>query len=198
MGLELSYKDGESPLSEDEKDGLKIKTIFSHEELDEFEQKNIEIAIQWITSKSLSLDDILSEKFIKDLHFRMFGQVWSWAGKFRQSNKNIGVDKILISVEIKKLLDDCYFWIENRTFSEEEIAVRFKHRLVYIHPFSNGNGRHTRLMADILMEKFFNKIAFSWGGRKLDKLENVRLSYIKAVRAADKGDYVPLLKFARS
>jgi len=198
MGLNLVYQEGQSPLSEEEKEGLKIKTIFSHEELDEFEQKNIEVAVQWIMSKSLSSTEILSERFIKNLHRRMFSQVWSWAGKFRRSNKNIGVDKAMIIEEIKKLLDDCYYWINNKTFSEAEIAIRFKHRLVYIHPFPNGNGRHARLMADIIMEKIFKKSAFSWGGSNLNKSINLRITYIKAIRKADEGDYSYLLNFARS
>jgi len=143
-------------------------------------------------------DYVFTEKFIKDLHRQMFDQIWGWAGRFRQSNKNIGVDKSLISVEIKKLLDDCRYWLDNKTFLAEEIAIRFKHRLVSIHPFANGNGRHARLLADIIMEKVFKKQAFSWGGADLNSTSRSRSQYIQAVRQADEGNYEPLLKFAQS
>jgi Fic-DOC domain mobile mystery protein B len=198
MGLSLNYLEGQSPLTAEEEEELKIKTISTKEELDEFEQYNIETAMEWLIGRSFSLDDILSEKFIKDLHYQMFGQVWFWAGKFRRTNKNIGVDKTLIAVELKKLFADCFYWVNNQTFNEEEIAIRWKHRLVSIHPFPNGNGRHARLAADIMMEKVFKKPVFTWGGMGLNKPGLIRASYIKAIREADQGNYEPLLRFAQS
>lgn len=198
MGLALNYTDDQTPLDEDEKEGLKIKNISTREELNEFEQQNIETAITWLGGKNILLNDFLTEKFIKDLHSRMFGEVWSWAGGFRKTNKNIGVDWSIIGVEIKKVLDDCKYWIANKTFSEEEIAVRLKHRLVWIHPFPNGNGRHSRLMADIMMEKIFDKPIFSWGGISINSIDNGSSVYIKALREADKGDFEALLEFAQS
>lgn len=198
MGLDLVYIDGQTPLDEEEKEGLRIKTISTREELDEFEQYNIEKAIQWIYSRKLNKEQLMSEKFIKQLHKKMYGEVWSWAGKFRTSEKNLGVASYKIATELKILMDDCLFWIENNTFESVDIAVRFKHKLVSIHCFANGNGRHSRLMADLIMGKVFEKPVFSWGGNNLVKQTNTRDSYIKAVKSADKNELRPLIEFAQS
>lgn len=163
MGIELQYIDGQTPLDEDEKEGLRIPTITTRKELDEFEQFNVQRAVSWSLSRKLRIDIILTEKFIRDLHKKMFNEVWAWAGEFRKSNKNIGVDKFQIGFSLKNLIDDSYYWINNKTFSEDEIAVRFSHRIVSIHPFANGNGRHSRLIADILINRGFGKDIFSWG-----------------------------------
>jgi Fic-DOC domain mobile mystery protein B len=198
MGLALNYTNGQTPLDEEEKEALKIKSISTREELNEFEQQNIETTLAWLTGKEININIFLTEKYIKDLHFRMFGLVWNWAGDFRLSDKSIGVDSRQIGVGIKELLDDCKFWIANKVFSEEEIAIRLKHRLVKIHPFPNGNGRHSRLMADILMENIFHKSIFSWGGISLNSVDDGRSVYIKALQEADSGNYGPLLEFAKS
>ena len=150
MGLDLEYEEGQTPLNEEEKEGLLIKTITTHAELDEYEQLNIENAIEWLIKQKLKKETILTDHFIKVLHKRMFGKVWKWAGEFRQSEKNIGVKWINIWHDLKVLLDDTNYWIDNATFPPDEIAIRFKHRLVNIHCFPNGNGRHSRLMADII------------------------------------------------
>ncbi|NEW78412.1 MAG: mobile mystery protein B [Gelidibacter sp.] len=198
MGLNIEYIDGQTPLDEEENDGLIIKSISTQQELDEFEQQNIEKAIQWMFNRKLNKEQLLSEKYIKNLHKKMYGDVWNWAGKFRQSEKNIGVISYLIPTSLKQLLDDCLFWIENNKYSEEEIAIRFKHRLVSIHCFSNGNGRHSRLMADLIMEKLFKKSFFTWGGSSLVKESNARENYIKAVKLADINKIEPLISFAKS
>jgi len=198
MGLALVYTDGQTPLEEDEKEGILIPTISTRAELDEFEQQNIEEAVQWSLMRNFKLAEVLTEVFIKAVHKRMYGNVWSWAGEFRKTNKNIGVDKWLISIELKKLLEDMPYWIDNKVFSEDEIAIRFKHRIVSIHCFPNGNGRHSRLMADILIEKVFGKRVFTWGASNLVREGDVRKAYLKAVRAADAGNYDLLLDFARS
>lgn len=162
MGLDLEYINGQTPLDEDEKEGLLIPTIATHEELDEFEQQNIEEALQWALARSLKAESVLSEKFICNLHKRMYGGVWAWAGKYRQTDKNLGIDKWQIPVALKTLCDDTVFWIKNETYSPEEIALRFKHRIASIHCFPNGNGRHSRLMADIIMNKVYNLPLFTW------------------------------------
>ncbi|MBI4979490.1 MAG: mobile mystery protein B [Spirochaetes bacterium] len=200
MGLTLNYIDGQSPLDEDEKAGLRIKTISIKTELDEYEQINIQKAEEWtMTRREIKLDAILSEQFIKSLHKRMFSDVWLWAGEFRKSDKNIGADKFQIGIEIKKLIDDCEYWIQNKSFSEEEIAIRYKHRLVWIHPFANGNGRHSRMMADILIHHGFHKNRFTWGGGVLSATGDEREKYLSAIRTADKTmNYQPLLEFALS
>jgi len=198
MGLDPEYVYGQTPLDEDEKDGLLIKNISTRSELDEFEQQNIEKAVLWTLKRKFKSTDIFSELFIKQLHRKMYGDVWKWAGTFRNTNKNIGVDKLQIPVQLRNLLDDCSYWIETKSFNEDEIALRCKHRIVSIHCFPNGNGRHSRLLADIIIEHVFKKNAFSWGAGNLVKHNNAREEYLKAVKAADKGDYAPLINFARS
>lgn len=198
MGLDINYIEGQTPLSEDEQEGLKISSITTREELDEFEQLNIEKAIQWTFGKKLKTEQLFSEKFIKDLHKRMYGDVWKWAGTFRTSEKNIGIKSYLIGVELKQLLDDAIYWTQNKTYNSQEIAIRFKHRLVSIHCFANGNGRHSRLMADLIMEKIYNEKFFSWGSTNLVKATEVRAAYIKAVKKADQQDLLPLIAFAKS
>ena len=197
MGLELEYHDSRTPIDEDEKAGLLIKTISTHGELDEHEQLNIEKAIEWIIQSRLKAEKILTEGFVKSLHKRMYGEVWKWAGEFRQSEKNIEVERIKINAELKKALDDATFWIENNTYPADEIAIRFKHRLVKIHCFPNGNGRHSRIMADIIIESIFKKEIFSWNHSNMIKADETRKKYITAIKEADKGNIIPLLEFAR-
>ncbi len=198
MGLDLEYTGGQTPIDEDEKDGLRIETISTQGELDEFEQQNIEEAIQWVMGRKLNAKEVLSERFICNLHKRMLGNVWTWAGDFRKTNKNIGVDKFQVPIELKVLCDDTLYWIEHETYLPEEIAVRFKHRLVSIHCFPNGNGRHSRLMGDIVIDKLFGQEPFTWGARNLAHEGVARKTYLQALKAADRGNYKPLLAFARS
>lgn len=198
MGLDLEYINGQTPLDEDEKNGLLIPTIATRGELDEFEQQNIEEAIQWVLTRTLKADIILTEKFVRNLHKRMYGNVWSWAGDFRKTDKNIGINKWQISTALKYLLDDTLYWIEHEIFPPDEIAVRFKHKIVSIHCFPNGNGRHSRLMADIIVNKIYKLPEFSWGAENLVRDNNARTNYINAIKAADKNNYDTLILFARS
>lgn len=197
MGLDLEYIEGQSPLDEDEKAGLLIRTISTRGELDEFEQANIQDAVEWSIKSKVNSEQLLSESFILLLHKKMFGEVWSWAGTIRRTNKNVGVDKSQISVELRKLIDDCKFWIENKTFDPDEIAIRFSHRLVKIHVFPNGNGRHSRLIADLLVSKLFKKPVFTWGMSDLSKKSPIRKEYLNAIYKADQGEYESLISFAR-
>lgn len=197
MGLELEFQQGQTPLDEDEKDGLLITSISNVLELNELEQLNIEEAVEWTITTRLTTERILTEDFVLELHKRMFGEVWLWAGEFRKSNKNIGVDKFTIGMELKNLLDDCRYWIENATFPDDEIALRFSHRMVYIHPFPNGNGRHSRLIGDILISEGFGQPQFTWGSTNLFEAGEARREYLQALKAADNNDYAPLIDFAR-
>lgn len=197
MGLDFKYIDGQTPLSEEEKDGLLIKSTTTRGELDELEQLNIEKAVEWTLKNKFSKEKILSEKFVKSLHKKMLGDVWEWAGEFRKSEKNIGVSWIRIDVELKMLLDDTKYWIENNTYPPDEISIRFKHRLVNIHCFPNGNGRHSRLMADIIIESIFGMDVFTWNNSNLLKPDNARIEYIESIRQADNGSIELLLEFAR-
>ncbi|WP_140938654.1 mobile mystery protein B [Sphingobacterium lumbrici] len=198
MGLDFEYNPGQTPLDPEEIDGLLIDTISTRGELDEFEQQNIEEAMQWVLTRRLRPDQILTEAFICQLHKRMYGHVWSWAGQFRNTEKNIGIARYRIGPELRTLLDDALYWVEHHTYPPEEIALRFKHRIVSIHCFANGNGRHSRLMADIIIDKIFKQDVFSWGAANLVRQGETRVSYLQAVRVADTGDITPLIVFARS
>ena len=198
MGLDIAYISGQTPLDEDEKEGLLIPTITTRQELDEFEQQNVEEAFQWLMSRSFKPGSVFSEKFIRDVHKRMFGSVWRWAGSFRKSQKNIGVDYWMISQELNKLLADAKLWFDQKIYEPDELAVRFKHRLVSIHCFSNGNGRHSRLMADIIVEKLYDLAPFSWGAEDLNKKGDTRTAYLKALKEADQDSYKRLISFSRT
>jgi Fic-DOC domain mobile mystery protein B len=197
MGLDLDYAEGQTPLEEDEREGLLVTTITTRGELDEFEQLGVEKAIEWTRRRKIALEDILTEDFIRELHKRMFEGIWKWAGHFRTSNKNLGVDKNEIRAELRKVLDDCLYWVSHNVFTEDEIAVRFSHRLVTIHPFVNGNGRHSRLIADILISHGFGRRHFTWGSVSLTPKGLARSTYLSALREADQNNYQPLVEFAR-
>lgn len=198
MGLKVEYESGQTPLSEEEMEGLKVPTITTREELDEFEQQNIEKAYEfYLYRRKFKLDKILTEDFIREVHVKMFSDVWNWAGQPRRSEKNIGVPSIQISIQLRQLLEDCKYWIANKTYSDE-ISIHFKHRLVAIHIFPNGNGRHSRLMGDIMMKHAFNKPIFTWGQRNLVDKSVARETYIKALKKADEGDFEDLIAFTQS
>lgn len=198
MGLDLKYIDGQTPLDEEEKEGLLIPTIATHGELDEFEQQNIEQAVQWTLGRSFKSDTVFTADFVRLVHKRMYADVWVWAGEFRKTNKNIGIDKWQIPTELQCLLDDVRYWYEHNTYPPDEIALRFKHRIVSIHCFANGNGRHSRLMADIIIEKIYKQPVFTWGTANHSGEADARAAYLQAIKAADQGNYSLLLNFARS
>lgn len=198
MGPDLNYMHGQTPLEEDEKEGLLIKTISTRQELDEMEQLNIESAIEWTLRRRFQKDEVLSELFINGLHKRMYNQVWRWAGTYRKTDKNIGVDKLQIPVALRQLIDNCKYWIEEKLFSPDEIAIRFKHGIVKIHCYANGNGRHSRLIGDVIISHLLGGKVFTWGRDNLVKDGEVRKKYLEAVRAGDRGDFRLLLQFARS
>lgn len=198
MGLKLEYQDGQTPIDENEKEGLLLKSITIQRELNEHEQLNIEKAVEWTIHNKFNQDTILSKEFIKKVHMKMFSDIWEWAGKFRKSEKNIGVEWINIGIELKYLLDDTKYWIEHKTYSPDEIAIRFKHRIVNIHCFPNGNGRHSRIMADIIIESIFGRGVFTWSHSNMVKPDETRKKYLAAIKEGDKGNIEPLINFARS
>lgn len=186
--------DASAPLAEEEREQLIPSYITLRSELNEAEQANILDAEEWAFARKR---DVLDERFLTDLHKRMFGRVWRWAGTFRRSMKNIGIDAYRIPQELRQLMDDCRYWIEHETYEPDEIAARFHHRLALIHPFSNGNGRHARLAADLLSVAS-GQPRFTWGRVNLVDASKTRGSYIAALNAADKQDIGPLLEFVRS
>jgi len=197
MGLKIDYSSNQTTLDEDEKEGLLIKAITKRQELDEFEQINIERAMDWTMRKRVKIDKILTENYVCKLHRKMFDQTWKWAGEFRKTNKNIGVDKYTIGIELNQLLNDCKYWVANNIFPPDEIALRLKHRIVKIHPFPNGNGRLSRLLADVIITHGYNMPAFTWGNKRNETTKTIRKDYLKALFAADDGNYSLLIEFAR-
>ena len=192
----IQYPIGATPLDLDELEGLKIKHITTREELNRFEQDNINEALQWLDTRRKR--DVLTERFIKMLHQRMFGKVWRWAGSFRQSGKNVGVDWPQIPVSLHTLLQDVRYWVEQKIYPADEIAVRFHHKLVWIHLFPNGNGRHARLMTDVLLKDVLKQKPFTWDVKNIDVGNEGRNIYLNALRQADNHDCSMLLKFVRS
>ena len=193
--MQFIYTKGATPLSLDEIHNLIPKHLTHQHQLDEWEQYNIARAEMWI--KSRKIKDILSIEFVKKLHRKMFCDTWSWAGVFRQRQTNIGVNSIYIQQELKILMDDIVYWQKNATFSTSVIGVRLHHRLVFIHPFPNGNGRFSRLFADLYLLNQ-NEPRFSWGRSNLAKDSAFRDRYLQALRLADKSDYNELSTFADS
>lgn len=191
----FAQPDDATPLDAGEREGLLQTWITTRDDLNEAEQANIDDAVAW-TDRRRSVD-ILTEGFVFGLHKRMFGDVWSWAGSTRKTGKNIGVDPQQVHIQLGGLLRDARYWVEHGSFSPDEIAVRLHHGLVAIHSFPNGNGRHARLMADLLIAQIGGE-PFSWGGGALRDIGTLRAEYIAALRAADNHDFSPLLAFARS
>jgi Fic-DOC domain mobile mystery protein B len=189
--------DGNTPLSPEEQADL-IPNLATKEELNEFERANILVAYDWaLAPRNLRRQDPLTEPYLRELHLRMFDQTWKWAGLYRTTEKNIGIPHNQIRDALGALLGDARYWLEHQTFPPDETAIRFHHRLVSIHPFANGNGRHARLIADVLA-RTQDKPVFTWGGADIVPQGDFRRRYIDALQAADRNDIQPLLAFARS
>lgn len=195
--MEFHYAPGATPLDPDEATGLLPTHITTQGDLNAWEQVNIVQGERWAARQKKR--DLLSEGFVRDLHRQMFGKTWQWAGTFRQSNKNIGVDWPQVAVKIRNLLDNTKFQIENHVFEADETAVRFHHQLVWIHAFPNGNGRQARLMADLLAIRL-GRPRLTWGGTEvaIATAGSIRSRYLAALRAADQGQFNDLIAFARS
>ncbi|HUA54014.1 MAG TPA: mobile mystery protein B [Candidatus Sulfotelmatobacter sp.] len=187
--------DAATPLTDAEKRDLIPKHIAFRRELNAAEQENIVRGQEWALRRRRR--DLLTEKFVRDLHAHMFGDVWRWAGDFRRSERNIGIDHWEIPAALRMLLDDAKTWVENGVYPPDELAVRLHHRLVQIHAFPNGNGRHARLIADLLVMQLGGE-RFSWGRRSLRDAGTTRTAYVDALQTADRHDMGPLLAFARS
>lgn len=186
--------DATTPLSPEEREGLIPSYITLRGELNAAEQHNILEAETWAFSRRR---DVLDETFLSSLHRRMFGHVWRWAGEYRRSDKNIGIEWHRIPMELRQLLGDGRFWVQNESFGPDEIAARFHHKLVWIHCYPNGNGRHGRLATDLLLA-FMGRPRFSWGRTNMTDTSETRQCYVAALRSADGHDFTPLMEFVRS
>ncbi len=192
MGLEHAYHYGQTPLSIEEQHELVPKHLTTLNELNEWEQENILEATKWLHSKKIKT--ILTISFIQKLHRRMFQKTWKWAGRFRLSDKNIGVSSFQIVPQLKAFLDDIKYWDENNIFNSIEFGARVHHRLVCIHPFANGNGRHARLFVDTLMQQK-DLDRFTWGLHLKASPQEIRRDYINSLQQADSHNFAPLIQF---
>lgn len=186
-----------TPLALEERDALLQTWIADRDDLNEAEQENIVQGAAWARRRRVKAADLLDEDFAKSLHKQMFGEVWKWAGNYRQTERNIGIEAYRIPSEMPAMFGDVKYWIEHETYPPDEIATRLHHRLTAIHPFPNGNGRHARLMADLLIERMGGQ-TFTWGGSSLSNVGELRAQYIAALKLADNHDVHSLLQFARS
>jgi len=197
--IDLQYPKGATPLDPNEVNGLIPNYIKTQADLNKLEQENILEAQNWALKKKH--DDVLTYSFLLKLHKKMFGKVWRWAGSTRTSEKSIGIFKEQIPGAIKSLLDDTKYWIEHKTYPWDKIAARFHHRPLHTHMFANGNGRHARLMTDILLE-VNDQEPFSWGRNSsespIDIEGPIREKYVSSLKKADAGDFDPLMKFVKS
>lgn len=191
--------DDATPLPPHDRWGLRQSWITNRRDRNEAEEANIARGFAWANGRrSRKLDDILTTDFVRTLHQQMFGDVWSWAGDFRTGDVDIGnLQAHRIPVELSSMLDDVKVWVDHKTFSPDEIAVQLHHRLAEIHPFPNGNGRHARLMADLLIQQLDGQ-PFSWGSGSLTTVGELRKRYGEALKTADNHDINPLIEFARS
>jgi Fic-DOC domain mobile mystery protein B len=198
--LNQKYADGNTPIRAEEAEQL-IPRISTIRELNEYEAVNILRAREWaFESRTMKSSDPLQDPYIRELHHRMFDNVWKWAGTYRKTERNIGCDPEEIMQRIPQLLANTRYWLENKTFPAEEALLRFHHQLTKIHPFTNGNGRHARMITDVVAVKH-GQAEFTWGvGKDLVAEGNARTGYLAALRALDanENDVKLLLDFARS
>ena len=188
--------DHATPLTPEEETQLVPSFIKTRDELNRAEQQAIAEAARVVFRRPSKTVPLLDAAYLLGLHRRMFGPVWKWAGKIRATERNIGVEPWRIRTDLQQLLDDTRAWVQYASYPPDEIAVRFHHRLVAIHCFDNGNGRHARLAADLLAIAL-GQAAFTWGAGDLAPMGEVRRSYIAALQRADQHDYASLLRFAR-
>jgi len=198
--LNQKYSDGNTPIQPEEAEQL-IPRISTMRELNEYEVLNILRAREWaFDSRTMKSTDPLEEPYVRELHHRMFDNVWKWAGTYRQTERNIGCDPKEILQRIPQLLANTQYWLDNKTFSTDEALLRFHHQMTRIHPFANGNGRHARMVADVVAVKC-GRAEFSWGaGKDLVAKGDARAVYLAALRTLDanENDVISLLEFARS
>jgi Fic-DOC domain mobile mystery protein B len=191
----LPVGDGHTALSEEDREGLIPTYIATLGDLFAAEEANIARAL--LRRRPPSIDQILDDKYLRNLHRSMFEDVWVWAGSYRRLETNIGIDPSRIPVAVRSLVDDAKTWVDSAVYDSDEIAVRFHHQLVFIHPFPNGNGRHGRIAADYLVSAL-GSVPFTWG-RHLDAdSQQLRDTYRHALVHADRGDLGELLNFART
>lgn len=197
MSIVLHEPEGATPLTPDELQGLKATNITSRGELNELESANIIDGLTWLDRRPKRFD-LLTDRSVREIHERLFGGVWTWAGDYRLTEKNIGVPVWDILTQMQTCLDDAKYWCEHEIYDQMEAAARFHHRLVWVHPFANGNGRWARIMADAYLAQIDQEVFLDWAGRGDLQTDTAhRTKYIAALRAADGYEFEPLIEFVR-
>lgn len=189
--INIDLPAGATPINPEEFDGLIPKHITTRDELNAAEFENIgEAQIKYYLAKRKFQFSVSS---LYRIHQDMFKNVWRWAGKKRTTNKNIGIDKTQIDAQMKVVIDDLSYWIEDK-MNEIEISARLHHRLVYIHPFNNGNGRWARFIVNLfLIDKVESFLDIP--EQELLHSNDLRQKYISALKDADVQNFVPLIEF---
>jgi Fic-DOC domain mobile mystery protein B len=199
MALTDHHSPGATPLRPEDLRGLKLLHITSYAELNEAEAANIIAGQEWaLRARTSDLPSMLSDDYLQQLHEKMYGEVWKWAGTYRTHETNIGSRYPLIRTDLRQFLDDACYWAIHNTFAPDELAVRAHHRIVKVHPFPNGNGRHSRMLADLLLMRHYKVTRLPWRGGPLGNTDPNRSTYIQALQEADRGDYNPLMAIARA
>jgi Fic-DOC domain mobile mystery protein B len=198
MALTDTHSPGATPLRPEDLRGLKLLHVTTYSELNEAEAANIISGQEWaLRARTSNLSSMLSDDYLQLLHEKLYGQVWKWAGAYRTHDTNIGSQYPMIRTDLRQFFDDARYWVDHSTFDPQELAIRTHHRIVKVHPFPNGNGRHSRLIADLLLMRHFKIERLPWGGGALGNEDPNRVEYIAALQEADRNNYVPLIAIAR-
>lgn len=180
---------GQTPI--DDLSGLKVKGITTQAELNAHEAENIRKAVlKYLGAKPTRRSAKFDVRWALRLHAEMFGHIWQWAGQPRTQELNIGSPPHQVSVDLLNLLEDLKVWQKSGMPLQEQ-AVRLHHRAVKIHPFLNGNGRWSRLLANIWL-KLHGAAPIDWPEAVIGTSSVVRDEYIAAIKAADNHDFAPL------
>jgi Fic-DOC domain mobile mystery protein B len=189
--------EGATPLTEEQPQGLRPTWIATRSDLNDAEAQNIlDGMLKW-QRRPRRLDGLLDDKVIRDLHRDLFGDVWSWAGAYRRTDVNIGVSWYEVPTRVRDLTEDAKCWFADAGVTTDTAACWLHHRLVQIHPFPNGNGRHAREFTNLVLGSV-GAAPFTWGRSHLGGVGDVRTRYLEALRAADEHDHELLLVFVRS
>ena len=160
---------------------------------DHLEAKSHKEALDYLYSLvEKGKNNTVSERFIRSLNQILMQDIdREWAGKYRNSGVIIGGadHKPPEALEIPRLMQNLIAWVgdNNKKIHPVELASILHHKLVFIHPFFDGNGRTSRLtMNIILMHSGFPLVVI---------LKNDRKRYYSTLSQADKGDYIPFVNF---
>ncbi len=195
MGGRFQFPKGATPL--DDISGLKLSWVQQLRDLNRAEAENISQAQKKYLEKSI--DDPskwFNPTFLRKIHMTMFGDVWDWAGRWRKSITNIGIKPQFIPMKLSELCAQVISWgTGSAKMTYLERSARIHHQLVSIHPFENGNGRFSRLVADryLLAYRCTHPI---WPSH-LGINGEIRDRYILSLKAADRGDYLPMIQLMR-